>query len=333
MKPLPHNAARQYIDAVSAFTALEQAQVEAEQVRGGMYWHKGADNAADYLVRTSASGSEKSLGARDGTTEKIYDAFKARKDELQSRVRGLKEAVDEHRRLNRALRVGRIDPMVTDILKLLDRTDLYSHFRVVGTHAVYAYEAEAGLRVIPAALATRDIDLLWDVRKQMHFATKLGKLDTSMLGLLRKVDPTFRIRSGQKYTAVNKAGFEVDIIRRQAADGDPHPIRLSPDEDDFWVAQAINAHQLLDCASFSSVIVATTGKMARMTAPDPLTFVRFKRWMATQDDRDAKKRERDKLQADIVERIVADYLPHLASAPRPGQGQLDESPRGDVPRG
>jgi hypothetical protein len=33
--------ARQYIDAVATFEALEEAQEEAAQVRGGMYWHAG----------------------------------------------------------------------------------------------------------------------------------------------------------------------------------------------------------------------------------------------------------------------------------------------------
>jgi hypothetical protein len=48
---------------------------------------------------------------------------------------------------------------------------MMTHFRVVGTHAVYAYEAEAGQRVIPGAIATQDIDFLWDVRKRVQFAT------------------------------------------------------------------------------------------------------------------------------------------------------------------
>ena len=32
------DAARQYLDARSAFTALAQARQDAEQVRGGMVW-------------------------------------------------------------------------------------------------------------------------------------------------------------------------------------------------------------------------------------------------------------------------------------------------------
>ncbi len=313
MEPLPHNAMRQYIDAVSAFTALEDAQREAEQVRGGMYWHAGTAAAptTQYLVRTSPSGGEKSLGPRSPQNEAIYDAFHQRKRAAEERLSGLKESVQEHRRLNKALRVGRVDPLVVDIINQLTRSRLMEHFRVIGTHAVYAYEAEAGVRVIPSAVATQDIDFLWDVRKRVHFGTQLRKLDSSMLGVLKKVDPTFRIRTLQKYTAVNKRGFEVDIIRRQPVDGDEHPIRMSEDEDDFWAAQAVNAHVLMDSPGFSSIIVATNGDMARMNTMHPLVFVRFKRWLAALPARDARKRERDLLQAGIVEQLVDAQLPHL----------------------
>ena len=44
-----------------------------------------------------------------------------------------------------------------------------------------------------------------------------------MLAVLQKVDKTFQIIEDQKYTAINKDGFEVDIIRRIAPEGDPIP--------------------------------------------------------------------------------------------------------------
>lgn len=324
MEPLSHNQARQYTDAVAAFTALEEARHEADQVRGSMYWHKGptANPEARYLVRISATGSETSLGACDSKTAAIHDAFQKRKRDSDERVAGLSQTVNEHQRLNRALRVGRVDPIVVDVLNQLVKSKLTEHFRVVGTHAVYAYEAEAGLRVIANAVATQDIDFAWDVRKRVRFATQLKRLDSSMLGVLKKVDPTFRLRQSQKYTAVNSRGFEVDIIRRQLTDGDAHPIRLSDDEDDFWVAQAVNAHVLIDSAPFSAVIVATNGHMARMHTMHPMVFVKFKRWMSELASRDARKRERDKLQADIVEQMTRDFLPHLAmpDAPYPPEG-------------
>lgn len=314
MRELPANAIRQYIDAVSTFTAFEEAVAQAEQVSGGMYWHKGPVSAPDemYLVRTSRDGREKSLGPRSPETELIYNSFRERKRQAEERRDGLKAALSQHKRMNRALRVGRVAPLIVDILNRLAATNLSEHFRVVGTHALYAYESEAGVFFDDDAVATRDIDLLWDVRKRLAFATALHKVDSSMLGVLRKVDSSFRVRDSQKYTAVNKDGFEVDIIRREKANDDPHPIRLSEDEDDFWAAQAPRAQELLDSPKFSAVIVATNGDMARMNTLAPMAFVRFKTWMSALPEREPLKRRRDALQADSVAQLVREYLPQWA---------------------
>jgi hypothetical protein len=305
--------ARQYIDAVSTFEALEEAREEAAQVRGGMYWHAGPPSSPEskYLVRTTPAGSETSLGPRTPENEAIYERFTLRKRESVERVSGLKAALEQHQRLNRALRVGRVDPLVVALLARLASTQLSSHFRVVGTHALYAYEATAGVRLDSDTLATRDMDLLWDTRKRILFSTQLAKVDSSMLGVLKKVDSSFRIRKSQKYTAVNKDGFEVDIIRRERAGDDPHPIKLSDEDDDFWVVQARRANVLLDSPGFSAVIVATNGIMARMNTVHPATFVAFKRWMANQPDREALKRRRDVLQADAVQELLDRYLPQV----------------------
>lgn len=305
--------ARQYIDAVAIFEALEEAQEEATHVRGGMYWHAGPPSSPEskYLVRTTPAGAETSLGARTPETEAIFDRFTQRKRESTERVSGLKAALEQHQRLNRALRVGRVDPLVVALLGRLASTQLSSHFRVVGTHALYAYEAAAGVRLDSDTWATRDIDLLWDTRKRILFSTQLAKVDSSMLGVLKKVDSSFRIRQSQKYTAVNKDGFEVDIIRRERTGDGPHPIKLSDEDDDFWVVQARRANVLLDSPGFSAVIVATNGSMARMNTVHPATFVAFKRWLANQTGREALKRRRDVLQADAVQTLLDKYLPQI----------------------
>ena len=305
--------ARQYIDAVSVFEALEEAQAEAAQVRGGMYWHAGpaASPDAKYLVRTTPAGAETSLGPRIPENIAIYDRFTQRKRESAERLSGLKAALDQHQRLNRALRVGRVDPLVVSLLARLASTQLSPHFRVVGTHALYAYEAIAGVRLGADTLATRDIDLLWDTRKRIEFTTQLARVSSSMLGVLKKVDSSFRIRQSQKYTAVNKDGFEVDIIRLERAGDDPHPIKLSSDDEDFWVVQARRANVLLDAPGFSAVVVATNGSMARMNTVHPATFITFKRWLASQPEREALKRRRDSLQADAVQALIDQYLPQL----------------------
>lgn len=282
---------RQYIDAVAVFEALEEALEEAAQVRGGMYWHAGPPTSPDakYLVRTTPAGAETSLGSRTAELDAIYTRFTQRKRESAERVSGLQAALMQQQRLNRALRVGRVDPLVVALLNRLASTKLSEHFRVVGTHALYAYEAAAGVRLDAEALATRDIDLLWDTRKRIIFSTQLARVDSSMLGVLKKVDATFRIRKGQKYTAVNKEGFEVDIIRRER-----------------------RANVLLDSPAYSAVIVASNGTMARMNTVHPATFVAFTRWLSTQAERDAMKRRRDALQADSVQELLEKYLPQLS---------------------
>lgn len=308
---ISEDARRQFIDANSVFTAWEAARKGAAEVKGGMFWKN--QDGGEYLIRTSPTNSQKSLGPRSETTIAIYQSFKARKEQAERRLSDLTAELTRHQRMNRALLVGRAPTILIGILDRLYRAGLAEHFTVVGTHALYAYEATAGVRFREAALATRDIDLLWDTRKRLTFVTQMEILETSMLGLIRKVDNTFQLREDQKYTAVNSQGFEVDIIRREAVEGDPHPLRMTDAENEFYAVQAKKAGTLLSGPRFSSMIVATNGTMARMNTISPLAFAKFKRWMAGSPDRDPLKKERDLLQAELVEALVEEYLPHLGS--------------------
>lgn len=302
-------AARQYIDARAAFVELERSQKSAQQVRGGMVW-KSVDSK-EYLIRTSPKGGQKSLGRRTTETEAMFLSFTQKKKALEERVSNLKNTVAQHERMNRALRVGRMPRIAVAILRRLADAGLDEYFRIVGTHALYAYEAAAGVSFAAEITSTRDIDLLWDTRKRVMFAERLAKDSPSMLAVLQKVDKSFHVSEEQKHTAINKEGFEVDIIRRLAKDGDPHPIRLSAADDDFWVVQAKRATDLLNAEEFSEMVVADNGTMARMTTIHPGVFVSFKRWMSKEPDRDPLKRRRDALQADAVEWILHERLPHL----------------------
>ena len=303
------DARRQYVDARATFEALRAAQLKASAVRGGMYWKTVAQG--EYLVRTSVRNAQKSLGPRSAETEAMYVSFTQRKQEAEARLKDLSAALTRQQRLNRALFVGRVPALVVALLDMLEQQGVAEHFTVVGTHALYAYEAAAGVRVESAAVATRDVDLLWDTRKRFKLATQLQRLDASMLALLRKVDKSFALVEQQPYTAVNSDGFEVDILRREVQEDDPHPARLSQHEEDFWAVQARNAEQLVSAPRFSAMVVAPSGHMARMNTVHPLAFARFKRWLARRPDRDPLKVQRDALQADTVQALVAEYLPQL----------------------
>ena len=303
------NAQREYVDARSVFTALEEAKKNAAEVRGGMLWK--TQNGTDYLIRTTTRRGQKSLGPRSEHNETIYREFTARKQRVEQRVSDLRGELERHRKMNKIFHVGRAPDILVAILNKLSASGLAEYFTVIGTHALYAYEAAAGIKFeVDEALETRDVDLLWDTRKRLSFIARMEELDSSFLGLLREVDPTFDLRDDQLYTAVNNHGFEVDVIRREATHGDPHLLRLTDHDDDFHAVQAKRAGILLDGEKFSAMIVSSTGRMAWMTTISPVVFAKVKRWIAKQNDRDPLKRDRDVLQAELVEEMVAEFFPN-----------------------
>ncbi len=81
----------------------------------------GSVSAPDnkYLVRTTPAGAETSLGPHTPETQAIYDKFTQRRQASSERLAGLKAALDQQKRMNRALRVGRVDPLVVALLNRL----------------------------------------------------------------------------------------------------------------------------------------------------------------------------------------------------------------------
>ena len=310
------SARRQYINALSIFTALEEARKKATQYRGGMYWKTHGKTKIDYLIRTQTDNSQKCIGPRSSETEAIYGKFISSKNVIESRIHDLLKELELHRRLNRALLVGRAPQMLVDILNMFSRAGISEHFRVIGTHAVYAYETAAGVRIEKeAALETNDVDLLWVIDKKLKFQARMKYNESSMIALLKKVDSTFEMRGEQRYTAVNSKGFEVDIIHREISNegtkGTSNSSRMTTDEDDFIAVNASSAGRLQGAPPFTSVIVSPTGYMARINTVSPLEFIKVKIKLSMQPDRDPIKKSRDQLQANIIEKLVNEYLPQL----------------------
>ncbi|MGN8079324.1 GSU2403 family nucleotidyltransferase fold protein [Variovorax sp. 22077] len=302
---------RQYIDAESVFDELRRVRKEAAQTRGGMIWRE--IKGRTYLIRTSPKGTHKSLGPKSDETQRIYASFTERKTQIAQRLAAIEATFDEQRRLNRALRVGREPTIVIDVLNALDAAGLAEHFMVVGTHSLYAYESACGVRFTPSAMATRDIDLLFDTRKRLAFFSRMRESDASFVGLLKKADKTFERLEDRKETVRNATGFEVDVIRRTAKDGDPYPMQLSDGEDDVWAVQASTGDSILNAPRFSQMVVATNGAMAIMHTMAPPDFARIKRKLAEYPARDPLKRSKDRLQAELVEELIATHMPQYAA--------------------
>ncbi len=287
---LSDNAARQVIDSTTIFHEFVRVRNQARAYVGGMYWKRQGDY--EYLVKTTPDNRQRRIGSRSSETERTYQEFTTRKLELEGRLKSLRAALVDAERLNKALKAGRVTNMVVSVLQTLEDSGLAQHFTVVGTHALYAYETAAGVRIVPGALATQDVDLLWDARKRVSFVTDLEKLDTSMLRILQRADASFLRKEGQNETAVNAKGFEIDFLRRQ-----PEPV------------QAVRASVRTNAPRFEHLVISVTGRMTLMRTIAPESFIEFKRWMAAKvPRRAAAKRRRDLHQADIVQALLDEGL-------------------------
>ncbi len=304
---LSDNTARQVIDSTTLFEEFVRVKNRAKPYAGGMYWKRQGDY--EYLVKTWPNNQQRRIGPRSDETVRIHEEFVARKQEHESRLKSLRVALTDAERLNKALKAGRVPNVVVSVLQALANAGLGQHFTVVGTHALYAYEAAASVRIVQGALATQDVDLLWDARRRVKFVTDLGRLELSMLRVLQQADATFMRKEGQAETAINAKGFEVDFLRRQPEGDDPHPFRFSDDEDDLWPVQAVRASVLTNAARFDQVVISATGRMTLMRTIAPEAFIEFKRWMAAQvPQRPEAKRRRDLHQANIVQTLLDDGL-------------------------
>ena len=304
---LSDNTVRQIIDSGTVLGEFVRVKHQAQQYAGGMYWKRQGDY--EYLVKTAPDNRQQRIGPRSADTELIYQEFTARKQALEARFKSLRAALSDAERLNKALKAGRVPNTVVSVLQAIEDAGLGQHFTVVGTHALYAYEAAAGVRIMQGALATQDVDLLWDARRRVRFITDLAKLDTSVLRVLQRADASFVRKEGQNETAINAQGFEVDFLRRQPEGDDPHPFRFSDDEDDLWPVQAVRASMLTNAARFEHIVISATGRMVLMRTIAPQAFIEFKRWMAAHvPQRPEPKRRRDLRQANIVQALLDDGL-------------------------
>ena len=121
MKPLNEQQRLFLIDSNQLYEAYEQARFQVLAHKYGMKWK--VSKGKDYLFRAlGADGYGHSLGVRSPETEEIYAAFNAGKNRADERFSAIKKKINEQARLNRAVRLGRMPKIVSDILNTLDQS-------------------------------------------------------------------------------------------------------------------------------------------------------------------------------------------------------------------
>jgi hypothetical protein len=312
-KELNSESRQRLIDVQQRGEALRVVEIELRRrFLGSMAWKARAGR--DYLYRRHGR-VEKALGARSSETEAIYEAFTSGKSAAEERERGLRRALESMAAVNRAMGLGRVPKDVARILRRLDQASvLGEQLCVVGTNALFAYEAEAGLRFESGLLATNDLDIALDARRNLRLAAR--NVPDGLLALLRRADATFAPVASDSFRAVNASGVMVDLItpepRNPMTARPKHRLRLgatatSMPVPDIQAVEVPRLEMIVDAPRVGKIAVADDGLPVWISAADPRWWAAHKLWLATQANREPVNRHRDHDQGMAVAAMLANH--------------------------
>ncbi len=305
---------REMVNSRQLFAALKQAYAQRKHSAGSMVW--SATKGIDYLLRSwqpsPGQRRQRSLGPRSDKTEAIKRAFDEGRAEAEARLADLKIKLARQSAINRVLGLGRVPLMAARILRAIDEAGLADGpLTLVGTHALYAYEAAAGVMIDRAVTATEDVDLLFDSRAGLRFAAASEAPTDNLLRLLKRIDHSFDAPPGS-FRAVNRDGYMVDLIKPlrhppERADRD----RLVEGAHDLIAVEIEGLLWLENAPRFEAVAIDEKGQPLRLSTIDPRVFALHKLWVSRQPSRDPVQRRRDAMQASAVARLVDAEFAHL----------------------
>lgn len=304
---LSADSRRALINAQQLYENYLEVGRRLESHRGGMRWKK--TNNREYLFRTRGGrGYGKSLGVRSAETEEIYEQFHKNKTALEVRKRELLREIQRQSKICVAMELVRVPKMSADILRSLDQAGLMGHgLRVVGTHAIYAYEVAAGVFVEQGLMETKDVDLLFDAEVKLRLS---GEIDaTGLIGLLKRVDKTFEVVAEGGFSAVNSRGFMVELVKpvpKPPMKVEAQSIGHAPN--DLVAAEMEGFRWLKSAPPFIRIAIAEDGFPVRIHAPDPRFFALNKLWVSQRPSRNPLKKPRDYAQAKVVASLAESYL-------------------------
>jgi len=273
---------------------------------GSMRWKESG--GAEYLLR-KVGISETSLGRRSPETEHTYSRFIAGREAARERLAGLVNALDTQAAVARAIGLGRVPLLVARLLRALDDVSVLGHIRIVGTNALFAYEAMAGVHFSAEALATGDVDLLLDARQRLRIMVPDAN-ERTVLGLLQRLDHSFAVMPGKPYRVANADGFMVDLIRPESRPPWKQPPGAKPlAPGDISPSPIEGLQWLVNSPSARALVVDERGYPAPIIVPEPRIWLLHKVWVSTRPVREPEKKRRDIQQAQAMWRLVEQNLP------------------------
>lgn len=305
--PLTDGQTKAYHDSVLAFSAFEAAQAALQPYRGWMYFKKVGTR--EYLFHAiDRQNNGKSMGARSPETEATLSTWLAGKEEATAAFARISRTLDEQRAICKALRLGRFPLTAAKLMRHLALHGVAQHFMVVGTNALYAYEAMAGVHFLSDLTATKDFDILWDARSRISFMADGDEQIGGLMAVLKKIDKTFTRNAERTFQAINASGFAVEVLRPE----EPELPDLIAHDDGITPMHVKGLDALLSMPPAVETVVADDGFPLKVRVPDPAAYALHKLWVADQPDRRADKAARDRRQAAAVVDLIRQRLPQYS---------------------
>lgn len=315
IKQLTGEQRRQLIDCQQAYEAWRHAHLDGKRrFRGSMRWAER--NGTKYLLR-KIGAAEKSLGPRDQSTEAAYVAFINGRSENQARLQSLSSRIDALAPVNIAMGLGRVPVIAARILRECDERGLLgAQLTVVGTNALYAYEIAAGVHVGSDLIASADIDLMYDARRNLRLAVS-GMEVRGLIGVLQEADQSFAPLRPRSFRAANRDGYLVDLIRPEAKDvfRDRLPSALTDLPEDLEAVAIYGLGWLVNSPKLEAIAIDDKGYPVRIIVIDPRAYALHKAWISKREDREPLKATRDLEQAKTAAAIAVHYLRLSFDAP------------------
>ena len=289
-----------------SYFAWVDAKREDEALPTSMYW--SSKDGTDYLhCKKTSQDNGSSLGRRSAETEAKFNHYTAQKARLKERIRTMDAQVSERAGLYRRLRLPSIPDRQAEILRKLDIENMLgTDLMVVGANAFVAYELACGARFPTGNEETEDFDMAWCRGTKASLLSQPGSTKNtpakSLLGVLKSLDASYTINPRKPYQAINKTGYEVELLAAPST----HPL---PKHEPFEPMVTLIEQEWLLMGIPLSVVVATVrGRACPLYVPDPRWMALHKLWLAQKPERNPAKKPKDQRQGDVLLDAVRYFL-------------------------
>ncbi|MEA3330469.1 MAG: GSU2403 family nucleotidyltransferase fold protein [Campylobacterota bacterium] len=295
-----------YVNAEQIYkTYLDLFHKYNKSFRYKMIWNKSGDKEYLYKYCYDTKKSE-SLGRRDDRTEKIIEKFKEQKKELKESLKKYKELLKKQARIGKFEKISRVPSVLANLLRAINEYGLDDKVIIIGTNALYSYEARCGVFMEDEHLATYDIDIFNKREKKISVALKTKLPQKTLRAILQDTDKSFSKSTDAPYRFFNDDGVVVEIITPMS--------NKESKQDEFRGVLNLEIDGIKWLRSselYKVMVIGNNGVCANMTTIKPLEYAVYKYWLGRHERKDYMKRERDTSQSVLVTNLINKYMPNV----------------------